>query len=146
MKVCYNTHALNPHKHPLLPAGYPWTEYHVEDDFTCPEGFQELPLADFETLKASFDLTDFNKSQIVVPEIVKPRQFRLALLNLGVTSQDIVNAINSTMVYPEREKALIEWEFCLQFERSNFLVNSIGVHLGYNAEQLDQLFIDASSL
>ena len=59
MKACYNLQSENPNKHSLMPGGYPWTEYLVEDGFTCPEGFSELPLADYETLKASFDLTAY---------------------------------------------------------------------------------------
>ena len=59
MKACYNLQSENPNKHSLMPGGYPWTEYIVEDDFICPEGFSELPLADYETLKASFDLTAY---------------------------------------------------------------------------------------
>lgn len=69
MKVCYNLQSENPHKHELMPSNYPWTEYIVEDDFLCPDGFIELPLADYEALKASFDLTAFNEATAPVVEI-----------------------------------------------------------------------------
>lgn len=60
MKVCYNLQSENPYKHELMPGTYPWTQYEVEDDFVCPDGMVELPLADFEALKASIDLTAYN--------------------------------------------------------------------------------------
>lgn len=62
MKVCYNLQSENPNKHSLMPGTYPWTEYHVEDDFVCPDGFLELPIADFESLKAGIDISAYESA------------------------------------------------------------------------------------
>lgn len=60
MKVCYNLQSENPNKHPLMPGTYPWIQYEVDDDFTCPDGYTELSLTAFEALKASIDLSAYN--------------------------------------------------------------------------------------
>lgn len=64
MKVCYNLQSENPNKHSLMPGSYPWIEYIVDDDFTCPDGYSELPLADYETLKTGIDISAYQDAVI----------------------------------------------------------------------------------
>lgn len=146
MKVCYNTHAFNPNKHPLMPADYPWTEYHVDDDFTCPDTFLEMPEAEFEAMKASFDISAFQEAMKKENiQNVSPRQIRLALLQLGVNGSMIDTALNS-LPEPEKSMALIEWNHASYFERNWPLVNQVAAILGWTESQIDDLWILAGTL
>ena len=80
-----------------------------------------------------------------VPNAINPRQLRLALLDRGITSTMVENAIEQ-MAEPIKSKAQIEWEYGLTFERINPLVSPIGSILGYNSEQIDNLWIYAATL
>lgn len=146
MKVCYNTHAFNSQKHPLLPSEYPWTEYHVEDDFICPDTFLEMPEAEFEAMKEAIDIsayeTAIRKANI---QSVTPRQIRLALLQLGVTMETIDTALNS-LPEPTKSQALVEWNFASVFERNWPLVDQVAAILGWTEDQLDDLWILAATL
>lgn len=146
MKVCYNTHALNSQKNPLLPSEYPWTEYHVEDDFVCPDGFLEMPEAEFEAMKAAIDISAYElaiKKANIYP--VTPRQIRLALLQFGVNGEQIDTALNS-LPEPAKSMALIEWNHASLFERNWPLVDQVAAILGWTESQIDDLWILAATL
>ena len=85
MKACYNLQSENPNKHPLMPETYPWTEYIVADDFACPDGFLELPIADYETLKAGIDISAYEAEVIesaALQQQKAQRQFGLQLADI----------------------------------------------------------------
>lgn len=79
-----------------------------------------------------------------VPDVVTMRQARLALLSWGLLD-DITQVINA-LPSPQKEEALIEWEYSQEVQRHNGFVGILAPSLGLNEEQLDQLFILASSL
>lgn len=146
MKVCYNTQDLNSAKHPLMPPEYPWTEYHVEDDFICPEGFSELPLADFELLKSAIDITAYTAAiRRENTQSVSPRQIRLALLQMGISMSTIDSALAS-LSEPTKSQAIVEWNHASYFERNWPLVSAVAAILGWTDSQLDDLWILASTL
>lgn len=76
----------------------------------------------------------------LVPYSITPRQAKLALLNIGM-----LDSVETTIAAAGRA-AQIEWENALSFERTSPLLSSICNSLGLTSEQLDWLFITASSL
>lgn len=80
-----------------------------------------------------------------IPFAVTPRQIRLALLGAGISISTIENAIDS-LPEPNKSAARITWEYSVEFQRSNPLIQSMSPMLGLTSEQVDQLFIIASTL
>ncbi|OQB05782.1 MAG: hypothetical protein BWY19_00807 [bacterium ADurb.Bin212] len=76
---------------------------------------------------------------------VTARQIRRGLLASGVFEADIEAALNS-LPEPTRSVSLIEWRQSNEFFRDNSLVPMVAVMLGWNAEQLDNLWILSSKL
>lgn len=76
---------------------------------------------------------------------VTPRQIRQALVLSGVPMAMIESAIAS-LPEPHKSLAQIEWEYSTLFIRSNPLVNQIGAVVGWNSDQLDNLWKMAASL
>jgi hypothetical protein len=113
MKVCYNTNILNENKDPLIPIEYPWIEYHVENDFVCPEGFLELSQIDFETMKSAIDISAYINSISPSPlEIAKQKisasrvfgeqlieDFAVGNLVLGIVSAGKTEAVTIYLHY-----------------------------------------------
>ena len=77
----------------------------------------------------------------VVPSSVTMRQARLALLAIGKLG-DAAAAIAS-MPSPDRERALIEWEYATQVERNSPVLLALAPSLGLD---LDDLFRKAIAL
>lgn len=76
---------------------------------------------------------------------VTPRQIRQALILSGISMSTIEDALNS-LPEPTKSLALVEWEYSVAFIRSNPLVNSVGIILGWNTKQIDDLWRLASKL
>lgn len=86
----------------------------------------------------------------IVPEVqkvlsVSPRQMRSALLLSGFSNQTIVGAI-SYLSSPQKELAEIAWEYSTSFDRQDATVAAIGIIIGLNSDQLDELWNLASSI
>lgn len=80
----------------------------------------------------------------VLPDVTA-RQIRRALLKSGLTEDMIVTALN-TLPSPTKEEALIEWQYSNEFKRNHYLVPAVGSMLGWNAEQINDLWRLAASL
>ena len=78
------------------------------------------------------------------PQEVTMRQARLALLENGLLA-NVQPAINS-LPEPDKTKAQIEWEYSNALQRSNPFVATLGTALGLSSQDLDDLFIQASTL
>jgi len=76
----------------------------------------------------------------VVPQLVTPRQIRLALYQIGLRQQveDYVNSQDITVQD--------SWNYATQIERTNPLILACKFALGKTDEELDQLFILAASI
>lgn len=81
---------------------------------------------------------------VQIPQEVTMRQARLALLENGLLT-NVQPAINS-LPEPDRTKAQIEWEYSNALQRSNPFVAVLGTALGLSSQDLDDLFIQASTL
>ena len=78
-----------------------------------------------------------------VPQSISMRQARLALLQTGKLQQ-ISSAITS-LPYPQKEEAEIEWQYSNEVQRYNGLVSLLAPTLGLSETDLDELFILAAS-
>lgn len=80
----------------------------------------------------------------VVPQVITPRQARLALLRAGLLAS--VDSALTSLPEPQKSAAQVEWEYATKVERNSALVNQLGAALGLSQEQIDALFIQAESL
>lgn len=95
----------------------------------------------------SYDGEEFAAPEPVaepVPEIVSPRQARLALYGAGLLAG--AEAALDALAEPQRSAALIEWEYTPNFRRDHALIVAIGAALGLTEEQIDDLFRAAAAL
>lgn len=81
----------------------------------------------------------------IVPVSVSPRQFRTALVLSGISLSSI-EAIIDSLPSPNKEIALIAWEYSVEFQRDNPLINQFAPLLGLSSKQIDDIFILASTL
>ena len=79
-----------------------------------------------------------------VPSSVTMRQARLALLRVGLLEQ--VNQIINELPSPEKENAQIEWNHAQEVQRRNSFVDLLAPSIGLTDEQVNDLFILASTL
>lgn len=76
----------------------------------------------------------------VVPRAITPRQARLLLLQRGMLS-DVTNLISQ-----QDEATRIIWEYALEFQRDDPLLNTLAKNLGLEDSDIDQFFIDAYAI
>lgn len=76
---------------------------------------------------------------------VTSRQIRLQIVLAGLSLQNITDAI-SQLPEPDKSLALIEWEYATQYDRNHALVDTVGLILGLNSQQLDELWKSAAGL
>lgn len=81
---------------------------------------------------------------VEVPKAVTMRQARLALLQAGRLTA--VNDAVANMPGAAGAAARIEWEYSQEVQRDKALVKSLAPVLGFDDQQLDQLFIAAAAL
>ena len=74
------------------------------------------------------------------------RQLRLGLINNGIMPSQVQTALDAMPSGPDREKALVEWEYASTFDRLHPLIASVGVALGLADEQIDTMWTAAASL
>lgn len=79
------------------------------------------------------------KDIIVVPQMLTPRQARLALLNAGLLDEV------ETLLANDRAMQ-IWWEYSLDIQRNHEHVVAIGSALELTETQLDELFIEGAKL
>jgi len=80
-----------------------------------------------------------------VPQTVTPRQFRLALLMSGI-SLSTIEAMIDSLPEPDKSITRITWEYSIEFQRNNPLLNAMAPNLGFTQQQIDELFQLASTL
>ncbi|MEM4359956.1 MAG: hypothetical protein QXT45_05455 [Candidatus Bilamarchaeaceae archaeon] len=83
--------------------------------------------------------------QTGVPRSVTARQFRSALVLRNIATEQIISVIN-LLPSPQKELALIAWEYSNEFERDNPLLNQLAPLLNISQQELDEFFIFASTL
>lgn len=83
------------------------------------------------------ELQKKEKEKISMLKLTK-RVFALALQKLGITYTQLKELISTN------EQAQLEWDLCVELERSNPLLDELAGKVGITAEQLDMIFIEAN--
>jgi hypothetical protein len=76
---------------------------------------------------------------------VTPRQMRIALVMSGISLETIESIIDG-LPEPQRTITKVTWEYSVEFQRNNTLLNAMAPILGLTKEQVDNLFALASTL
>lgn len=86
------------------------------------------------------DILDVDYQEaVVIPQSITPRQARLKLLEVGLL--DELEAIITT-----NHSWQIEWEYATEVKRDSQVIDAVATQAGLTSEQIDQLFIKASTL
>lgn len=134
----------------ILPAG--WVELVIEqlpipsyDEQTQIMEFREY--ADVPNLKWIWEYyvrnmtpEEIAERQPKPPSYCTPRQFRLALIDSGFDLTQIQTMLENIADPVERTKALVEWEYSIEIERSHPLIATFASQLGLTESDLDELF------
>lgn len=75
-----------------------------------------------------------------VPNQVSPRQFRLAMLQVGVSPSDVTTAIDAIADPVVKAAAQVEWEYAVVFERDHALIASLAASMGLSSQDVDNIF------
>lgn len=75
-----------------------------------------------------------------------PRQLRLMLLQIDMSEDDVRAKIDAIEDPVAKQAATIEWEWATSYRRLHPLVQSIATDLGFPDEQLDDLWMYASTI
>lgn len=80
-----------------------------------------------------------------IPRVVSPRQMSIALIMSGISLETIETTIDAL---PEPDKSItrVTWEYSVEFQRDNPVLNAMAPAIGLTQEQIDQLFVLASTL
>lgn len=94
------------------------------------------------------DLTEYeiDARKPIPPQTCTPRQFRLALIDLGYSLNEIDNQISLIPDDIERNKLKVEWEYAIEIERSNKNLNLLQNVLNISESEMDNIFILANKL
>lgn len=84
--------------------------------------------------------------EIPIPPTVSARQVRIWLIQNGISLSQVDSAINSIEDATTREVIRVEWEYAPYIERTHPMLVPLGAALGLSEEQIDQAFIQASTI
>lgn len=74
------------------------------------------------------------------------RQFRLGLVNAGISPSTVTATIAAMPSGADRDKAQIEWEYATTFNRMHPLIATVGAALGLSDVQIDAMWVSAIEL
>ena len=83
------------------------------------------------------EIQEKEKEKISMLKLTK-RVFALALQKFGITYIQLKELIATN------EQAQLEWDLCVELERSNPLLDELAGRVGIIAEQLDTIFVEAN--
>ena len=87
------------------------------------------------------DLTEVK----TVPEKITEMQLKSAMILAGI-KLTTVDAIIATLPQPQRDLAMVDWEYSTNFYRNNSMINQIAGALKLTTEQVDNIFINGEKL
>jgi len=93
------------------------------------------------------EITSFEEEiieTVTVPQVVTPRQMRVALIMSGISLETIENKINS-LPEPDQSITRVAWEYSTAFERDNPILNAMAPPIGLTGADVDQIFILAET-
>jgi hypothetical protein len=125
------------------------TKYKISYEDTVIEFATEQAAIDYkEANNLSEEIESFIEEiveVVEVPRTVTPRQMRVALVMTGITVESIESLIDG-LEEPTRSVTRITWEYSTAFERDNPVLNAMAPLLGLNSDQVDELFVLASTI
>lgn len=80
-----------------------------------------------------------------MPELTA-RQFRLGLVQGGISPDTVAATIEAMPAGPDRDKAKIEWEYATSFKRVHPLIATVSAELGLTDAQVDAMWLAAVNL
>jgi hypothetical protein len=79
------------------------------------------------------------------PSECTPRQFRIAMVQMGLNPDMVGIMIDNIEDENERKVAKIEWEYSLVIKRAHPLITTFGLEFGLSSKDIDDLFILAKT-
>ena len=114
--------------------------YSIENGFIETLSLNAIPEG------SSYETIEFDDSPVIeVPQIVTPRQMRVALIMSG-TSIASIEAMIAALPEPDQSIVRTTWEYSTYFDRNNEILNSMAANLGLSQTEVDNLFILANTL
>jgi hypothetical protein len=112
-----------------------------------PEQLEEaiLGMSDNEKTCLRNDFYGISNEIVRAVQAVSPRQMRIALVMSGISLETIEAVINS-LPEPTKTVTRVTWEYSVEFQRNNPLLNTMAPILGLSKQQVDDLFTLASTL
>lgn len=81
--------------------------------------------------------------KIIIPKI-SAMQLRLWFFKNNISTSDVEKFINLIENESIRQELMIRWEYTSFFERDSNYINDMGNYLGFDPEQIDKVFLEAS--
>lgn len=81
----------------------------------------------------------------IVPAQARSMNFRLVLIQNGITMQSIYDAI-AALPSPHNELGYQMFEYATHYDRSNAMINTLAQLMGISQEQLDNFFVQSENL
>lgn len=81
----------------------------------------------------------------IVPQIARSMNFRLVLIQNGISMQSVYDLIDS-LPTPQNQLAYQMFEYATHYDRNNAMVNGLAQMMGISQEQLDEFFIQSENL
>lgn len=78
--------------------------------------------------------------------LLTARQFRLGLVNAGLTPSQVSAAIEAMPEGVVKEKAKIEWEYATTFKRTHPLIGTISAAMGLAEDHVDSMWMSSVNL
>lgn len=116
-------------------------------NITTPEQLEEVivNMSEYEKTCVRNDFYGIPNESSVTVQAVTPRQMRIALVMSGISLDTIESVINS-LPEPTKTVTRVTWEYSVEFQRNNPLLNTMAPILGLTKEQVDNIFTLASTL
>ena len=95
------------------------------------------------------ELVGINQSlheETTVPSTVSSRQIRLWLIRHGISLAQVDAAIDAIPDQLQRDSVRVEWDYAPYVERSHPMLVPLAQALGLPEQQIDQAFIEASTI
>lgn len=119
----------------------PYTNIIVGEDRYYADGDEII----FSVLQGDVTIVEVNPPPVlIVPQEITMRQARLVLLEHDLLA-NVQVAINS-LPEPNKTKAQIEWDYSNVLQRNNLFVTLLGTALGLTDVDIDNLFIEGSTM
>lgn len=134
-----------------IPLSYPWIQQECAEENTQAmraNGWTVVTNEEYADYVSSMDdlIAAYEQSKIELSlPAISARQIRLALLSQGITESMIQSSLES-LSEPDRSAALVEWNHAATFERNHPLVPNVAGALGWNTDQVNQLWEYAYTL